>query len=152
MPFNPDGTPWGSEASNCKLQDIRAQVVADFQSRDEKRGLGPPEGGQRTTHEVTDEKTGKVSVVIDPSLAGRKASGREIKLVTNKRWAEFRSKPQDEKAYMKERGGTLRDQECAAEISKGREAEEGLKDELAGKAPAVRESRPSRTQRTVAVT
>ena len=57
MPFNPDGTPWGSEASNCKLQDIRAQVVADFQSRDEKRGLGPPEGGQRTTHEVTDEKT-----------------------------------------------------------------------------------------------
>lgn len=108
MPINPNGTSWGSEAANCKLQDIRAKVVADFRARDERRGFGPPENGQKTHREVQGDD-GSIHLELDPLLACRKASAREVKLVTKSRWAKFNAEPRDEKAYMKERSGTLRD-------------------------------------------
>lgn len=101
MPFNKDRTPWSPETGHLALQEIRKQVIADLHARDERlsRGGLSAENHYSPYREVQKENGQGSHFVVDPLLSSIRHSGEETILLTEKRWREFVSEPQDEKPY-----------------------------------------------------
>ncbi|MCK5641154.1 MAG: hypothetical protein KAJ19_10165 [Gammaproteobacteria bacterium] len=101
MPFNKDGTPWSPETGHLALRDIRKQVIADLNARDERlsRGQLNAENHYSPYREVPKENNQGSSFIVDPLLSSIRHTGEDTILLTEKRWREFTAEPQDEKPY-----------------------------------------------------
>lgn len=101
MPTNLDGTRWGADTGHLALQEIRAKAIADLKARDERlsRGALNAENHYSPYREVQKEHGQGSSFIVDPLLSSIRHSGEDTILLTQKRWAEFTSNPQDEKPY-----------------------------------------------------
>lgn len=101
MPFNKDRTPWSVETGHLALQGIRKQAIIDLNARDERLSRGRMNAGNHFSpyDEVQNENGQGSTFVVDPLLASIKHSGEETILLTEKRWREFTSTPQDEAPY-----------------------------------------------------
>ena len=101
MPFNEDGTPWSPETGHLALQEIRKTAIADLNARDERLSRGQLNAANHYSpyREVQKEHGQGSSFVVDPLLSSIRHSGEETILLTEKRWREFTSEPQDEAPY-----------------------------------------------------
>lgn len=101
MPFNKDGAPWGVETGHLALQEIRQKAIADLKDRDERlsRGRLNAETHYSPYIEKPKENGQGSSFVVDPLLSSIRHTGEDTILLTEKRWRQFASEPQDEKPY-----------------------------------------------------
>lgn len=128
MPFNKDGTPWSADTGHLALQDIRRQAIDDLKAREERmsRGRMNAENHYSPYHEVQKENGQGSTFVVDPLLASLKHTGEETILLTQKRWAEFTSKPQDEKPYRDKLLKRTQGDRLSAMKAAGQEVEDSL--------------------------
>lgn len=128
MPFNKDTTPWSVETSRLALQEIRRQVIIDLNARDERLSRGRMNAGNHFSpyDEVKNENGQGSTFVVDPLLASIKHSGEDTIALTNSRWADFISTPQDEKPYRDKLFKRDQTDRLAAMKAAGQEVEDSL--------------------------
>ena len=106
--LNLNGTPWKRESVNLMLQEIRRKAIADLRQRDSDRTNGVlceangfKVGKFKKAKQLADgtddpdsDDVGKY--IVDPYLQQQRHTGRESRLLTQARWAEYASERRDE--------------------------------------------------------
>lgn len=148
MPFNKDGSPWSAEAGHLALQDIRKQVVIDLNARDERlsRGRMNADNYFSPYNEVQNESGQGSTFVVDPLLASIKHSGEETILLTEKRWREFTSEPQDEAPYRDKLVAHTKAESLDAAKRAGQEVEDSLGAVADADLPLMPKSKPKKKE------
>lgn len=91
--------PWSPGHVNSMLGHIRQACVKELRRRDQAAGI--PEDGKVYT--VTGDEGGNARehLRVDRDLAGKKSTGRELRMLTERKWAEFCAVPRHELHYAK---------------------------------------------------
>ena len=93
--------PWPPQWANMALRRIKGKASADLVARYISRGI--PESGQVYTTEKDEKGEHKRAIcTVDRSLAGKRHTGRESRILRESRWRDFCSKPRDLAAFKAE--------------------------------------------------
>lgn len=124
------GRPWSSENSSLALEQIKDEVRSELRARDASRGIPQRKDvlddngvkiGEKENFQVYKDD-GKV-YAVDQHLASLKHSGRENRLMVERRWAQFCAEPRDEIALSAKAGLTERQNELARTLERTAEVE-----------------------------
>ncbi len=134
------GKPWPAPWPTRKLNQIKKQCSDQLRARDMVRGI--PESGQvYDTKLVGEGDTAKAVLTINPILAEKRHTFRELRQLYEARYAEFCSVPQDLDAFKAE-FETPDASELKAKQAAAADIEESLKEEIgAEKAPVAKLSK-----------
>ncbi|KKM76398.1 hypothetical protein LCGC14_1380540 [marine sediment metagenome] len=117
--------PWSPKNSRLMLEQIKDEVRAELRARDASRGIPQLKDvhddngvkiGEKDNFQVYKDD-GKV-YAVDQHLASLKHSGRENRLMVQRRWAQFCSEPRDEVALSAKAGLTERQDELARTLDR----------------------------------
>lgn len=117
--------PWSDVWRNRKFAKIRREASDALVARDRARGIGP-DGQVYTTQLKSKGEHSSVVATVDRALAGKRHTGREVRLLYRRRIAEFCSEPQDLQSFV-EAFGTP----DAEKLKAAQEAAQGIVESLA---------------------
>lgn len=117
--------PWSALWRNRKFAQIHKEASDALVRRDRQRGIGA-DGQVYTTQLKSKGEHSSEVATVDRALAGRRHTGREVRLLYRRRIAEFCSEPQDLQSFVEEFGTP-----DAEKLKAAQEAAQGVVESLA---------------------